>query len=267
MSALFQRIASAGLAAVALAALSIAQPVKADPLMDKIVKSGVLRVGWAAFDPGSFRSSANPEVHGFYADTAREIARILNVKIEFVEADFGTIAAGLPAGRFDIAGMVRTSSRAPHLLFTQPILISGFVVGVRRDSPLKSIAEIDRRDIKLALIQGSNEDPVAQQAFRALQFVKLKSLSEVILEIMSGRSNALVTNSVAFAKLQESNPELRRLPETFGAQTESAFALPHGNHDFLNFMNTTLTLMKVDGSLAKSFKQYGVDELIPPPRY
>lgn len=91
-------------------------------LLSDIEKRGVLRVSSDPnYEPQSFLD-ANGEFTGFDVDVAREVAKRLGVKAEFVTPDWDVITAGNWGGQWDVSigSMTVTTDRQKVLDFASP---------------------------------------------------------------------------------------------------------------------------------------------------
>jgi ABC-type amino acid transport substrate-binding protein len=104
-------------------------------LMDRLLDTGVIRVGvrvWpeASFSPPAFRGFSNAEIggalNGFEVDVARQVAEGLGLELELVEAYPPVIASGDWRGQWDIAIASLTPFDQPQdrpkhkLVFSKP---------------------------------------------------------------------------------------------------------------------------------------------------
>ena len=75
------------------------------------------------YQPYNFLNE-NQEMDGFDADIAKEIAKGLDVDIEFVSQEFSGMIAGLKANKFDmvVSQMTITEDRKKEMLFSDPYI-------------------------------------------------------------------------------------------------------------------------------------------------
>jgi polar amino acid transport system substrate-binding protein len=115
-------------AAACLAALSLvlsacgATAPKQDDLLSQVKARGVLRVSTDPnYAPQSFLNEKG-ELDGFDIDVAKEVAKRMGVKVEFVTPDWDLITSGNWGGRWDlsIGSMTITPDRKKALYFTSP---------------------------------------------------------------------------------------------------------------------------------------------------
>lgn len=249
------------IAMVAILAMAVRSALAAD-LLDEVVKRGVLRAAWAHWDPSSYIDPKTHELTGYYVETIRQIAKIMGVKVEFQEAGWGTLIVGLQTGKWDIAGASRAYPRFFNAYFTQPLSTMKFGIIVKRDSPIRSLSDLDKKGVKLAVMQGSNEDIEAKAQFKQVEIVRVRGFGEVLMELLSGRVDAMATSNVFYEKHKDEYKDLRMLDEYFGGRHHSSLAIARGNPDFLIYLNLVITTMKIDGTLHKIYSKLGIPGLI-----
>ncbi|WHS29882.1 ABC transporter substrate-binding protein [Brucella sp. NM4] len=118
---------------------------------------GVLTVGsQQTFPPIEFREPGSQEVSGASADLLREIAKRLNLKMQFVQAEYSALIPGIEAKRFDMAsgGISDTEEREQKLDFVNYMMSGGsMLVRAEDDSKYKTIADFCGK--KVATLLGS----------------------------------------------------------------------------------------------------------------
>lgn len=118
---------------------------------------GVLTVGsQQTFPPIEFREPGSQEVSGASADLLREVAKRLNLKLEFVQAEYAALIPGIEAKRFDAAsgGISDTEEREEKLDFVNYMMSGGsMLVRAEDDSKYKTIADFCGK--KVATLLGS----------------------------------------------------------------------------------------------------------------
>ena len=126
-----------------------ATSVSAGEAMDRVMKEGVLKVATDAnWAPQSFINDKN-EMDGFDVDVAKETAKRLGVKAEFVTPSWDIITAGNWSGRWDLSvgSMTPTKKRAEVLSFPGVYYYTPASVAVHKDSSYKTIAELDGKKV------------------------------------------------------------------------------------------------------------------------
>lgn len=96
---------------------------------------------------------------GVSVDLAAELARHLGVPVAYVPYEAaGKVFEGARAGAWDVGFIAIEPVRAAEINFTAPYVIIEGTYMVRRDSPLKTVEEVDAPGIKMAVGLGSAYD-------------------------------------------------------------------------------------------------------------
>jgi polar amino acid transport system substrate-binding protein len=132
------RILVKGLPALALSLVALAHAtiLEAGETLDRVMGKGVMVMSTdAEYPPQSFLNSAG-EFEGFYIEVGREIAKRLNVGIEFVTPGWEVITTGQWNGRWDISvgSMTPTDARAQVLDFPAVYYYTPAALAVHQDN-------------------------------------------------------------------------------------------------------------------------------------
>jgi len=106
---------------------------------------GVLRVGsQQTFPPVEYREPGKTEVAGVSRDLLEEVAKRLNLKLEYIHAEYAALISGVEADRFDVAsgGISDTVEREEKLDFVN-YMFSGGSMLILADGPMTSAKTID----------------------------------------------------------------------------------------------------------------------------
>jgi polar amino acid transport system substrate-binding protein len=118
-------------------------------LLGKICAAGVIRIATDPAYPPYSELDASGEYVGFDSDTARETAKRLGVKVEWVTPDWSAITAGSWGGRWDISigSMTQTEERAKVVDFLDPYFYEAGYLIVPTDSAITSIDDLAGKTI------------------------------------------------------------------------------------------------------------------------
>ncbi len=120
-------------------------PTAAPDLLDEIMTRGSLRVSTDPnYAPQSFLNEKG-ELDGFDVDVAKEAAKRLGVKVEFITPDWDTIVSGNWGDRWDISigSMTITTDRQQVLYFTPPYYYTPAQFAVPEDSTIASVDDLN----------------------------------------------------------------------------------------------------------------------------
>jgi len=185
--------AGAGIVA-ASAAPALAQAAT-DSTLDRVRSSKVLRI---AVLPGELpyfnKDLATSEWSGFAIEMAKDIAKTLDVKLEFTESTYGNSVLELQSGKIDLAfALSATPQRALVIDFTAPVFAHPFGAIVKKGMNASTWADINKKDVRIAVDVGSANETSARRFAPNADIQALKTRDEVMLELASGRVDVVVT--------------------------------------------------------------------------
>lgn len=199
-----------GAAIAAAMATPAAAQSQADNTLDRIRANKVLRI---AVLPGELpyfnKDLATGTWSGFSIEMANDLAKLLDVKLEYVESTYGNSILDLQANKIDLGFALNpTPQRALVVDFTNLVFPHPFGAMLKKGLEAKTWADINKPEVKIAVDVGSANEAVARRFAPNATIKSLKSRDEVMLEMSSGRVdcvvNALVLGLTAIAK----NPNL-----------------------------------------------------------
>jgi len=207
-------VGSGAALASALASPASAQAA-ADNTLDRIRANKVLRI---AVLPGELpyfnKDLATGTWSGFAIEMANDIAKLLDVKLEYTESTYGNSILDLQSNKIDLGFALNpTPQRALVVDFTATVFPHPFGAILRKGleaktSEIKTWADLNKPEVRIAVDVGSANETVARRFAPNATIKSLKSRDEVMLEMSSGRVdcvvNALILGLTAIAK----NPNL-----------------------------------------------------------
>jgi polar amino acid transport system substrate-binding protein len=197
----------------ALASALAATPAtaqNADNVLDKVKGSKVLRI---AVLPGELpyfnKDLATGTWSGFAMEMANDIAKLLDVKLEYTESTYGNSVLDLQANKIDLGFALNpTPQRALVIDFCGAVFQHPFGAMLKNGLEAKTWADISKPEISIAVDAGSANETVARRFAPKATIKSLKTRDDVMLEMSSGRVdvvvNALILGLTAIAK----NPNL-----------------------------------------------------------
>lgn len=134
---------------VALVALLSLGSANAGDVLDKIMSSKTIKVATDAnWPPQSFINDKN-EMDGFDVDVAREIAKRLGAKAEFITPAWDIITAGNWHGRWDmhVGSMTPTKARAEVLAFPAVYYYTPATAVVHKSSKATKVSDLNGKKV------------------------------------------------------------------------------------------------------------------------
>lgn len=248
MKILYSGLLSAGMAIAMLFPVA----AQADDL-EQIKQAGEMKVAMSgAYPPFNFVNEQN-EVVGFDASIAKEIAERLGVKATIVTTAWDGIIAGLLASKYDtiIASMTITPEREKAVDFVGPYYHAGRAVFVSEASPVQSLEELKGKTLGVTL--GETHEKWAREQ-GGWEIRTYKGLPELLLELNSGRVDAIVADNIPVAvAIKESGEKIRQLetPGIEGGSVSVGIAIRKNNPELKAAMQKALDELMADGTYEK----------------
>jgi cyclohexadienyl dehydratase len=243
--------------AIALLATPAAAQTQPPDRLQKVLASGVLRVGTSMDTPVfSMRDPATGKLEGFDMDALATLAPALGVKIEYVKMTFGSMLADLGADKFDVAmsGMGRTLERARVATFSKPYHRYGKLMMIRSADKdrFKSLADLDHPGIKIAYNKGGLNDRFANTMFKQATSSGFESNELATADLLAGKVDAQVSDSTAAIYMARQEPRLAAMaPDKLFNPVYVAMLLRRDDQTLLNYVNIWIDQIELDGTLAK----------------
>ncbi len=182
----------------------------ADNTLERVRAAKVMRI---AVLPGELpyfnKDLASGTWSGMCIEMANDIAKLLDVKLEYTESTYGNSILDLQSNKIDVGFALNpTPQRALVVDFCGAVFNHPFGAMLRKGLEAKTWADINKPEVKIAVDSGSANEAVARRFAPNATIKSLRSRDEVMLEMSSGRVdcvvNALVLGLTAIAK----NPNL-----------------------------------------------------------
>lgn len=223
--------------------------------LDAVLAKGKVVVGVSSESPPFGFVDEKGVLVGFDIDMAKLIAKSLfgdekPERIEFVKQSSAARWENVNSGKVDFGIHVATvlPDRVARVAFTEGYIDSGIVVIVKKDSPIKTFADLDNTKYSTAILS----TPV--QAARAKQF--FPKAKAVVLDSTGAQFTAVKSNRVDAAQLDEpvalwyvkQNPDVRILDQRMSAATNNSIFMKPGDFGWWLALNTYVSEMR-GGSL------------------
>jgi polar amino acid transport system substrate-binding protein len=236
----------------ASAASDVQKELAGNSTIEKILRSGKLRVGMATFIPWAMQSKTGEWV-GFEIDVAKRLAKDMGVEVEFVPTKWEGIIPSLLTGKFDlvIAGMTGTPQRALKINFTQPYDYTGTQICINKKFADKVKVPMDLNDSQFTVLSRVGVT-AAETAKRLLPKAEKRLFSDngsMVQELLNGNATAIIQSLPEPAQLVAKNPEtLALLPGTLTKEPIS-MGVRKGDPDTLAYLNNWIVVVRAEGFL------------------
>ena len=238
-----------------------AEKAENNNVLNSIKESGKLVVGLSAdYAPYEFHviEDGQDKIVGFDVSLAEEIADELDVELEIKEMDFDALITALPAGKIDliISGMNPTEKRKKAVDFSEIYYTANHGILVKAEDVDKYTDFSDLDGLKVGAQLGSTQAELASTLIKDADFQLLSNVNNLILELKSGKVDAIVMESAVAQIAVKNNPELA-VGKPVYEKTEggNAVAIAKGNEDLVNVVNKVISRVVEDGTMNKYIEE------------
>ena len=264
----------AGLAATMLLVTPVVS--QAGEALDRVMSTKVLKVATDAnWAPQSFLNDKN-EMDGFDVDVAKELAKRLGAKVEFVTPDWSVITSGKWHGRWDVSvgSMTPTKARSEVLSFPGIYYYTPASFAVHKDSKAQDKTDLNGKKLgactactfELYLQGDLTIDAAGAPPFKydvkPGEIVSMKDASALMDDLRLGDGVRLDGMIDALPAIQNAikNGYPLRIVGTPAFYEPLSVAIDKGDQEFEDKLAGIVKAMHEDGTLSTlSKKWYGID--------
>jgi len=133
------------------------------------------------------KDGATGELRGVSVDIMRELAARLGVPLEqVVYATPGEVADAVDKNAWDVSILAIEQARAERIAFSPPMSEIEATYVVHKDSPLKSVAQVDAAGVRIAAPHKAGYELFLARTLKSATLVRTKSFAESI-EVFNAR--------------------------------------------------------------------------------
>lgn len=225
----------------------------------ELAPTGKLRAGinfrnelLASKDPGT------GEARGIAVDLARELGRRLGVPLEIVPFDgAGRMAEAVKTGAWDVAFLGAEPQRANEITFTAAYLEIEATYLVPAASPLRTIADVDREGVRIAVGAKSAYDLYLSRTLKRARLVRAPSLTAAFKLFVHDKLEAHANLRPRLVALAAKYPGSRILDGRFTA-VQQAIGTPKGRDAGARYLREFVEDVKASGLVAQVIEKNGV---------
>lgn len=257
-----------GIAAAALALQVLLTPAFAQGQTEsrlwQVQRDGVLRVGMTGdYQPMTYRDTNTGEFIGHQVDIARELAKDLDVRVEFVPTDWRTIITGLTSGKYDIAmsGTSMSLARAKNVGMIDSWGMNAFVPIIRKNDigKFNSWDDLNSSDRTAGVTLGTTMEEFIRAELPNAAVRRVEAPGTGWQEVLAGRVDYTVSTMIEASALSMIHDNLTMI---FTDQPRNAlpmtFLVPIEDPVWIHFLNNWVYLKKAAGYFDEVNEKWGV---------
>lgn len=223
---------------------------------EKILESGVLKVGTeGTYKPFTYHDDNN-ELCGYDVEVARAIGEKMGVKTEFSEITWEGLLTSLDTGTVDLVlnQVGVTDERKAKYDFSAPYLYSYIALITKTDN--NDITDWDSANGKKTSLNVSSNYALIAEKYN-MDITASDTFSKDIELLLAGRTDCVINNTIAFNDFLTQKPDT---PIKIAAVLEQAdtvaVPIPQGNDDLVEAVNKAVAELKADGTLTELSNKY-----------
>ena len=225
----------------------------------ELAPTGKLRVG---LNFGNFLLTKRPppggEPGGIAPDLGREIARRAGLAVVFVHYDqAGKLADGGKAGAWDVAFLANEPVRAAEIDFSPAYLEIETSYLVPAGSPIRTIAEVDRAGVRIAIADRAAYDLYLSRSLKHATLVRAEGIEGSYQLWVKEKLDALAGLKPRLVADAEKHPGSRVLDGSFSAVQQSV-GTPKGRNAAAQYLREFVADAKASGLVARVIAANGV---------
>lgn len=229
------------------------------PALQDIAPTGTLRVG---LNYQNFllvlKDAPDGTPRGIAPDLGRELARRLGVPVEFVPYEnAGRLADSVGEGRWDVAFLGSEPSRASTIAFSAAYLEIPVTFLVPPGSPIRTVAEVDREGVRIAVSEKSAYDLYLTRTLKHAKLVRVAGIPASFERFRDDKLEALGGLKPQLVADQQKLPGSRVLEgQVTGVQ--QSIGTPRARTQAAAFLREFVEDIKASGLVGRTIEANGV---------
>ena len=213
------------------------------------------------------KDPASSEPKGITPDLARELAKRLGVPLEMVVFESaGKVFDGAKTGAWDVAFIAIEPVRTAEIEFTAPYVIIEGTYMVPMNSPLKTVTDVDRPGVRIAVGRGAAYDLYLTRTLKDATLVRAEGGggSALIEAFVTEKLEAAAGVRQALEAYAKTHPEVMVMQDKF-MEIRQAMGAPKGRTAGAKYLSAFVEDMKTSGFVADALKRSNQSATVAPP--
>ncbi|MBW2442190.1 MAG: transporter substrate-binding domain-containing protein [Deltaproteobacteria bacterium] len=235
---------------MAISAEDVKKELRESSTIEKIIRSGKMRVGMSTFVPWAMQDK-NGKWIGFEIDVATQLAKDMGVKVEFVPTKWEGLIPSLLTGKFDliIAGMTGTPQRALKINFTEPYDFSEMHMVAHKEvaAGFKTVADFNKPEVTILCRNGTTAVPAAKRVLPNAQLRLFSENGPMVQELLNGKAHAIVASAPEPAQHSIKYADTLFFIDESMANEPISIGVPKGDPDTIAYLNNWIIVTRNKG--------------------
>jgi len=231
------------------------------PVLNRVLKSGQLRVGMTADQPPLNAKDKNGEMIGLEVDLAEGLAHALGLELEIVQMPFGRLLGALKRGKVDMvmSGVDITAERTKDFLFVGPYLLSGKSLLTSSDAlaEAETVEDINRSNVKVVALANSTSEAFIKRYMPKAKYTPINDYEMGVKKVKSGEADAMIADMPACILAVLRNPDAGLVTLTEPLSVEPmGIAVSAKDPKFYNLIDNFIDAFEGTGILMELRRQW-----------
>lgn len=226
-----------------------------------VAKDGVIRAAYLASNPAqAVKDPATGQARGVVVDFARELERTRGVKVTLIPSvNPQAVIDAVQKGGAEVGFVAYNPERAGPVEFSKPYLLVNQTFIVKDDSPIRSMADIDRPGRKLAATRADSIALYLKRTLKQGELVELDDTSRDIVHrlLQAGGVDAFGANRQRLSEMVKGASGFRLLADDLYG-VEQTIIVGGGRRDALDAVNQFIDEVRRSGFLQSSVERSGL---------
>lgn len=240
-----------------------ATPVRVpDAARMELAPTGKLRAGMNLGNTlFTTKDPATGELRGVSVDVMRELASRLGVPVEFIVYPTpGEVADAVQKGTWDVAILAIEQSRAQTIAFSPPITEVEATYAVHKDSPLRSVEQVDASGIRISAQEKAGYELYLTRTLRNATLIRPKGFQGSIDLFNDRGADAVAGLKPMLLESMDKMPDARLVEGRFMV-VNHGLGISRERSAAAEYLKAFVREMNASGFVARSIEQHGVQGL------
>jgi len=231
-------------------------PASSKSTLQQVIERGTIKIAVILSFPPFGSRNAQGEPEGYDVDMAKEVAKALGVKLEIIDTTAADRIPNLQTGKVDlvIGNFTRNPERAKAIAFTDPYVVAGQVLLVKKGSGIKGISDLS--DKTVAVNKSSTADVLITKANPKAKIQRYDTAAAALLAVKQGQADATIEDSNYLAFQAKLDPTLEVTHDSLVPLEYNGFGLRLGDADWRGWLNLFLFETNISGTNKELYKKW-----------
>ncbi|NVN89419.1 MAG: transporter substrate-binding domain-containing protein [Desulfuromonadales bacterium] len=190
---------------------------------------------------------------GVSVDLANELGKSLGKKVVIQNTAFDGLIPALKTGKIDliISSMTITDERKQSIDFSDPYLSTGLCLLVAKQSPVKSIDDLDKPGVTVAVKKGTTGHTYASRNIKHARLLVLDKEAAAVLEVVQGKADVFIYDQMSTYQNWKKNKDTTRALLNPFQKEQWGIALRKGDDQLKSQINHFLRTFREQGGFER----------------